>query len=200
MTPVGDGTTWQVFLPAQSAGTIVQYYLEAVDSMGQETLHPPAAPAALYRYKVGYVPPSVLINEFLAANVSVNQDEAGEYDDWIELYNEGAVTVTLDGMHLTDDVAEPAKWQFPTGTAIPPGDYLVVWCDGGIGQGPLHADFKLDRDGEVIGLFDTVAHDLVPLDWIAFGPQQTDISYGRQPDGADIWVFLAPPTPGTSNE
>jgi spore coat protein CotH len=200
MTPVGDGTTWQAFLPAQSAGTIVQYYLEAVDSMGQETLHPPAAPAAMYRYKVGYTPPSVLINEFLAANVNVNQDEAGEYDDWIELYNGGAVTVTLDGMHLTDDLAEPAKWQFPTGTTIPPGNYLLVWCDRGMEQGPLHANFKLNRDGEVIGLFDTVAHDLVPLDWIAFDPQQTDVSYGRQPDGADIWVSLTLPTPGTSNE
>jgi len=199
MTAVGGGPTWQAFLPSKPTGTLVRYYLEAIDGAGQETLHPPAAPEATYRYQVGYVPPAVFINEVLAANTDVNQDEAGEYDDWVELYNASAVTVTLDGMYLADNLAEPTKWQFPDGTTIPPGDYLLVWCDRDIGQGPLHADFKLDRGGEEIGLFDTVTHDLVPLDWIIFGPQQEDISYGRQPDGSESWDFLAFPTPGMSN-
>jgi hypothetical protein len=142
----------------------------------------------------------VVINEFLADNASVNQDEAGEYDDWVELYNASAVTVTLDGMHLADSLAEPTEWQFPAGTIIPPGGHLLVWCDRNVGQGPLHADFKLDRDGEEIGLFDSTTHGLVPLDWITFGPQQEDVSYGRRPDGVDRWEFLNPPTPGMSNE
>ncbi len=186
-------------VPPQLEDTLVQYYLEAVDGVGQSTLHPAGAPTVTHHYLVGYAPPAVLINEFLADNASVNQDEAGEYDDWVELYNGGAVTVTLDGMYLTDDLSEPAKWQLPTGTTIPPGGYLLVWCDRDTGQGPLHADFKLNRDGEEIGLFDSEAHGLVPLDWIVFGPQQEDVSYGRRPDGADTWEFLDPPAPGASN-
>jgi spore coat protein CotH len=198
-----SGSIYIAHISPQPAGVLVSYYLEAVDDVGQRTLHPATAPLVTDRYLVGYEPPAVLINEFLADNASVNQDEAGEYDDWVELYNAGAVTATLDGMVLTDDVASlmaAPKWQFPVSTTIPPGEHLLVWCDRDVGQGPLHADFKLNRDGEEIGLFDSAVHGLVPLDWIVFGAQQENVSYGRRPDGADHWEFLDPPTPGAGNE
>jgi hypothetical protein len=149
---VGD-RAYVAHIPPQPGGTLVSYYLEAVDGIGQGTFHPPAAPAVPHRYLVGYAPPAVLVNEFLADNESVNQDQAGEYDDWVELYNAGSAPATLDGMYLTDDLSEPRKWQIPAGTTIPPGGYLLVWCDKDAGQGPLHAGFKLNRDGEEIGLF-----------------------------------------------
>ena len=194
--------TWFLYIaqiPSQPEGTLVNYYLEAVDSLGQGTLHPADAPTVTHRYLAGYAPPAVLINEFLADNESVNQDEAGEYDDWLELYNDSAVTATLDGMYLTDHLDDPTRWQFPAGTTIPPGGHLLVWCDDDEGQGPLHADFKLSRDGEEIGLFADDTHANVPLDIIVFGPQLEDVSYGRHPDGADTWDFLDPPSPGASN-
>jgi len=195
----GENRVYTAYIPPQPEGTLVNYYLEAVDDLGQRTFHPTAAPTVTHRYLVGYAPPAVLVNEFLADNESVNQDEAGEYDDWLELYNGSAVTVTLDEMYLTDHLDNPTKWQFPAGTTIPPGGYLLVWCDEDAGQGPLHAGFKLNRDGEEIGLFADDAHGNVPLDTIIFGPQQEDVSYGRQPDGADTWDFLDPPSPGASN-
>jgi len=195
-----DAHVYTAQIPPQTESTLVKYYMEAVDSEGQSTLHPDGAPEATYRYKVGYTPPTVLINEFLADNEHVNQDEAGEYDDWVELYNDSAFTVNVGGMYLTDDVGQPTKWQFPSGTSIAPGGHLLVWCDGDTGQGPLHANFRLNRDGEEIGLFDSEGHGLVSLDWVAFGQQQDDVSYGRRPDGADAWEFLDPPTPGMSNE
>ncbi len=198
--PMVGGTVYTAHILPQSEGTLVNYYLEAVDDVGQRTLDPTAAPIVTHRYLVGYAPPTVLINEFLADNESVNQDEAGEYDDWVELYNDSAAAVTLDGMYFTDDLSEPTKWQFPTGTTIPPGGYLLVWCDKDAGQGPLHADFKLDRDGEEIGLFSDDAHGNVPLDSVVFGPQLENVSYGWRPDGSDAWDFLDPPTPGASNE
>ena len=190
---------WQSILPSLPQDSLVQYYLEALDSMGQQTRHPAAAPGAAHRYLVGYAPPPVLINEFLTDNESVNPDGAGEYDDWVELYNHGAVTITLDGMSLSDDLTTPQQWRFPVGTTIPPEGYLLVWCDRDIDQGPLHANFKLSRHGEAIGLFDSTAHGNVPVDIIVFGPQQENISYGRQPDGSDSWGFLDPPTPEANN-
>jgi hypothetical protein len=199
MVGAGSPRLYTVHIPPQPEGTLVDYYLEAVDSLGQGTFHPADAPTVTHRYLVGYVPPAVLLNEFLADNESVNRDEAGEYDDWLELYNAGAVTATLDGMYLTDHLDNPTRWQFPAGTTIPPGSHLLVWCDDDAGQGPLHADFKLSRDGEEIGLFADDAHGNVPLDTIVFGPQLEDISYGRRPDGMDTWDFLDPPTPGASN-
>ena len=194
-----SGTSWQLVLPAQAEGALVSYYLEALDSVGQRTLHPAAAPTVAHRYLVGYAPPAVTVNEFLAANRAVNQDEAGEYDDWLELYNSGEVAAVLDEMYLTDDLSQPKKWQLPPDTVIPPGGYLLIWCDRDTGQGSLHANFKLDREGEEIGLFADDAHANVPLEMIVFGPQQEDVSYGRQPDGADAWGFLDPPTPGDGN-
>jgi len=198
--PMAGAVTYTAHISPQSEGTRVKYYLEAVDDGGQCVLYPAAAPEATFRYLIGYTPPAVLINEFLADNERVNQDEAGEYDDWLELYNSGAVTATLDGIYLTDELTEPQKWQFPIGTTIPPGGHLLVWCDRNEMQGPLHADFKLSADGEEVGLFSSEAHGLVPLDWIVFGPQREDVSYGRRPDGSNRWNFLDSPSPGASNE
>jgi hypothetical protein len=198
--PMTGDSIYTALIPPQPENTLVEYYLEAVDGVGQRTYHPDAGPTVAHRYLVGYVPPLVFVNEFLADNESANQDEAGEYDDWMELYNGSAVTATLDGMYLTDDLSEPKKWQFPAGTTILPGKHLVVWCDKDTGQGSLHTNFKLDRDGEAIGLFNSDTQHNIPLDTILFGPQQRDVSYGRRPDGSDSWYFLVPPTPGMSNK
>jgi hypothetical protein len=160
MVGAGSLRPYTAHIPPQPEGTLVDYYLEAVDGLGQGTFHPADAPTVTHRYLVGYVPPAVLLNEFLADNESVNRDEAGEYDDWLELYNAGAVTATLDGMYLTDHLDNPTRWQFPAGTTIPPGGYLLVWCDKDAGQGLLHADFKLSRDGEEIGLFADDTHGI----------------------------------------
>ena len=191
----GDAT-YTAQLPVQPDGTLVAYYLEAVDVAGQRTFYPPDAPDFMERYRVGYTPPAVVINEFLASNTRVNADEAGEYEDWVELYNAGAAPVSLGGLYLTDNLTHPAKWAFPASTELAAGAHLLVWCDNDAGQGPYHAGFKLDRDGEALGIFDA---DAIPLDWLVFETQQTDISYGRRPDGGDAWGVFSVPTPGGAN-
>jgi hypothetical protein len=45
----------------------------------------------------------VVINEVLASNVSGAQDEAGDFEDWVELYNNNNFDVSLSGYHLSDD-------------------------------------------------------------------------------------------------
>src|SRR5512136_1475246 len=81
---------------------------------------------------------SVVINEVLASNGHTLADPQREYDDWIELYNRGSTPVNLGGMYLTDDPAEPTKWQFPKNaaaqTTIPARGYLLVWADGEVGD------------------------------------------------------------------
>ena len=39
----------------------------------------------------------------------------------------------------------------------------------------------------------------MPIDTLTFGPQTTDVSMGRLPDGVDNWVFFTTATPGESN-
>jgi len=143
----------------------------------------------------------VVINEFLARNALTVHDEFGEYDDWIELYNAGDDEVDLGGYYITDDLSNPTKWQLPETeeeTEIPPHGYLLLWADDDSTQGALHLGFKLSGSGEQIGLFAPDGHTVV--DTLTFGPQEQDISYGRQPDGSDNWFYFQQPTPGQCNE
>ncbi|GAF67865.1 unnamed protein product, partial [marine sediment metagenome] len=71
------------------------------------------------------------------------------------------------------------------------------WADNDTTDIGLHANFKLDADGEEIGLFDTDSITLI--DSAAFGDQTTDISYGRYPDASDNLRFLGEPTPAAEN-
>ncbi|MCU0612755.1 MAG: CotH kinase family protein [Candidatus Eisenbacteria bacterium] len=129
---------------------------------------------------------ALFINEFLADNESVSQDEMGEYEDWVEIFNPGTEPVPLGGLFLTDDLSATTKWAFPE-TTVAPGGFLVIWCDGE-DDGPLHAAFKLDADGEELGLFGRISAGNTLIDSHLFGAQAPDISEGRRPDGSETWV------------
>ena len=138
------------------------------------------------------------INEIMAANKVTFPDEHGDYADWIELHNAADSVVHLKTMYLTDNLASPMKWAFPD-TFIEAGGYLIVWADAEYRQGPLHASFRLEADqGEQLGLYSTDGDRLFIVDTMTFGPQYSDTSYGRIPDGG-AWQYLAVPTPGEAN-
>src|SRR5690606_23909428 len=124
----------------------------------------------------------VVINEILASNASVNQDEDGSHQDWVELYNPGPASVNLNGWGLTDDPTLPHKWQFPN-VSMPANSYLLVWCSDKNrttpGQ-PLHTNWKISASGEQILL--TNASGTV-VDSVTEPVQTEDISYGRLPNG-----------------
>jgi len=148
------------------------------------------------------VPPSVdnplRINEILASNAASNADESGEFDDWLEIHNFGDNYLYLSGMYLTDNPSNLTKWMFPFGgVAIEAGGYALVWCDEDQEQPGLHSSFKLSSAGEFLALVATDGESIV--DAINFGAQNTDISYGRSPDGSDSWSFFDEPTPGSAN-
>ncbi|MDW8311017.1 MAG: lamin tail domain-containing protein, partial [Verrucomicrobiales bacterium] len=143
---------------------------------------------------------SVVINEFMADNVSAFADPQGQFDDWLELHNLTDAPVDLTGRYLSDRATNPRKWPFPPGTVIPPNGFLIVWADENGNDTPgLHANFKLSKEGEEILLVDTDANQNQVLDWIVFGAQQTDTSYGRSAADADVWTFMTP-TPGAPNQ
>ena len=142
--------------------------------------------------------PVLFVNEFLARNESGLADDAGDHDDWLEIYNPNPFDVDLTGLHLTDDLADPTAWQFPS-VSIRPHGYRIVWCDDEPGEGLLHATFKLGGSGEEIGLFGGAIHGIVMIDSYVFGPQVDDVSEGRETDGGLPWVFFDSPTPGAPN-
>jgi len=142
--------------------------------------------------------PILVINEFLASNDDNIQDEAGDYDDWIEIFNPGDATVDLEGMHLSDDLTESTQWTFPSVT-LDPGEFLIVWCDDEPEDGPLHATFKLSAGGEAIGLWYPTEDGNGMIDSIVFEEQTTDVSMGRTVDAGPTWTTFTEPSPGYSN-
>lgn len=134
----------------------------------------------------------LVINEFCASNSNVIADEDGEYDDWVELYNNGDTAINLLGYTLSDDVDELNKWSFPN-LSIGAGEYLLVWAD--IDDGALHASFKLSSGGESIYL----SRNGEVVDGITFGGQTTDITYGRYPNGTGSFTLMEA-TPNAIND
>jgi len=138
----------------------------------------------------------LVINEFMAANESTIADEAGDYEDWIEIYYNIPYSMNLDGYFLTDNLNNPSKWMFPDDVEISGEGYILIWADEDQEEGYLHTNFKLSSSGEEIGFFDP---ELNLIDQISFGSQSDDISYGRETDGTYSWQFFDNPTPNYSN-
>ena len=142
--------------------------------------------------------PKLAINEFLASNDANIQDENGEYDDWLELYNYGQDSIYLGDKYLTDNPDTKTKWQMPD-MWIQPKEFLIFWADKDEEQGANHCNFKLSTDGEYIGIFNSDINDNEVIDEDYFNEQQTDITEGRYPDGVGEFVSLSP-TPGSANK
>ena len=186
------------------AGTKVRYYVEARSGNAAKAaaFAPARAEQVAYSYRVttsaGTESP-VVINEFMAENGSTLADPQGQFDDWIELHNLTAEQVDLTGHYLSDNLANPRKWQFPDGTRIAAGGYLLIWADeNGTDTPGLHASFKLASDGETILFVDSDGNNNALLDSITFGPQTKNSSYGRSAANPDQWTGQTP-TPGEAN-
>jgi hypothetical protein len=122
----------------------------------------------------------------------------GNFDDWFELYNAGTTPADLAGYFLTDDPSNPFRFEIPGGFVIPPRATLLVWADGEAAANAtgLHTNFRLNKSGSGLGLFGA---DGKVVDYVVFGPQVSDVSQGRYPDGASAIYDLPQATPGAPN-
>jgi hypothetical protein len=137
---------------------------------------------------------TIVINELLADNGTINTDPNGQSEDWFELYNTTSSTVNLTGLYVSDDALDLTKWQIPVNTTIPANGYLGVWADNDLDQSGFHAAFKLSASGESLILSDGVNI----FDQVTFTAQTTDVSYGRCPDGS-TFDFAVPTFEATNN-
>jgi spore coat protein CotH len=143
---------------------------------------------AEYEYYTLDVIGDLVINEFMAINDTTVADQNGEYDDWIELYNNGGNSLSLGGYFLSDEIDDLAQWAFPD-TFIAPNDYLIIWADDDEGQTGLHTNFRLYAAGEAIYLVDP---DTAIVDEVNFRVQISDLSTGRYPNGTGEFVMMTP--------
>lgn len=87
-----------------------------------------------------YKTPHVVINEVCSNNYAAQSNENGDYSDYIELYNPGKTTVSLDGCFLSDDEKDLEKYALE-GISIPAKGYTLIWLD-------KESSFRISRDGE----------------------------------------------------
>ncbi len=133
----------------------------------------------------------VKINEWLANTVALFPN------DFIELMNTATLPVNVGKCYISDNPVEwPEHHQLRQLTFIAPGGYLYLKADDDEEQGPDHLNFKLASEQGEIGLFDPA---LNLVDGVVYGPQTSDISEGRTPNGADTIAFFNQPTPGGPN-
>ncbi len=139
----------------------------------------------------------LVINEVMPSNNTTIQDEAGQYDDWFEIYNGGSSAVDLQGFYLTDDFNNQDKFLITSSLVIQQGEYLIFWADEDQSQGPTHTNFKLSASGEEIML--TAPNGVTVIDSFTIPTVPEDLSFGRISDGNANLQILTPASPGASN-
>lgn len=136
---------------------------------------------------------TLVLNEILADNAGAAANGTA-YPDYIEIRNNGTAAYNLTGLTLTDDPAVPAKFAFPSGTALTAGSHLVIWCDKDTTAPGQHTGFALDSSGQTVLLM----NGTTILDSLTFGPQAADLSIGRIANGTGTWTANTP-TPAATN-
>ena len=136
----------------------------------------------------------IRINEVSAAD-GIYMNDYFKRKDWVELYNTTDKIIDVEGMYLSDNPEKLEKYQITKGdsqasTIIPAHGYLIIWCDKENPLSQLHANFKLDNDGDELML---TAADKSWTDHFTYAAHASDQTVGRFPDGGnDIYVMNVP--------
>lgn len=147
--------------------------------------------------------PAIYLNEVLPNNTAGLTDSKGEREPWVELFNAGATAVDLSGWGLTDAYGDLAKWTFPNGTSLAPGQFLTVFLDGETADATaseLHTGFRLTAANGSLALVRPQNGGRAVVDYLDFGTVAANSSLASLPDGQLFSrEVTAKPTPGASN-
>ncbi|MCC6245131.1 MAG: lamin tail domain-containing protein [Gemmatimonadaceae bacterium] len=123
-------------------------------------------------------PPAIRINEV--------ESNGGTPGDWIELFNPTSAAVNLAGWGLKDN-DNTRTFQFPAGTTIAPGAYLVVEeAQFGYGLGAADSARLYNAFGAPVDVYGWNTHAIA--------------SYGRCPNGTGAFVEMTSVTKGVVND
>ena len=139
---------------------------------------------------------SLIVNEVMAANISMFLDPSWNYGGWIELYNPGDKQVYLGRCVVSDDKGHSTRLPANAGYIQSSGFY-VIWFDHYDRlYGPKQTTFGLDTDG---GTVTVTAADGTLLAIQDFPPAIARCSYARTSDGGDTWRWTDTATPNATN-
>lgn len=138
---------------------------------------------------------SLVINEFLA-----NSGFSNDSPDWVEVYNSGEDTINLVGMYWTNDLSNPRKTQISDSFGelnIHPKQYRYFVFSKKREANAITFNLNLNDKGGQIGLYSNTG---LPIDTLSYGPQQLNVSCGRQTTENPEKFYSYFPSPGEANK
>lgn len=192
---------WSATLPPQAMLEIVEYYVEAVQTIAEEqssTFQPPTAAQKPMTYAVG--PP----NGWVVGPQVVFNEVSGKTLDWVEIYNPTSNPINLAGYYLNKGGLPGEGFFFDPSfddehLIVAPMGFMVVYCGEDPADlpspTPLVTTFNINADGDVLTLY----QDNHLVDLVRFGRMFKNMSRGRKFDGTPDWVEKYEPTPCASN-
>ena len=134
----------------------------------------------------------VTITEVMTDNSCVASAPDTQPCDWVELTNTGTTMANLSGAYLSNDPADPLKWQIPELT-IAPGEAVILYCAGNQAT-PDQAPFGLSKTGCTVILTSNLGNTLSRVDCPTL---LTDFTWSLASDGS--YLATDRPTPGFEN-
>lgn len=141
---------------------------------------------------------SIHINEIMSKNKSAIIDDRGNYSDWIELSNTSRETYDISGWTLTDKMNSRLYFTFPEGTALEPGELVVVFASSelrAVSGYSFHAPFKLSASGDSVLLFNADGTIMESVNVPQLGANEV---YMVDPNTGE-WKISGQYTPGMAN-
>jgi len=144
----------------------------------------------------------IMINEYSAANCDNGGGNCGDYDDWIEIYNNSSEAINLQGYYLSDKIGNLTKWQFPQELVVNPNSHVLIYASGldpALGIASFNTSFKLTqtKGSEYVII---TSPDGTVIDYVQLDNHQLNHSVGRNVDGDSDWGLFVSPTPGDPNQ
>ncbi len=170
-------------------------YIEDGYAFGEVTLGHPNDPEGRQSYLKEQLPQDLQISEVMTGNLSYLPGAYGVTCDWVELYNAGSRSISLQEYTLTDNSGILGKCELPQIT-VAPGEYVVLLLDKTgqqMAEGYAVLPMELSAAGEQLYL----SRQGEIVDFAFVPPLYADESFGRA--NGTAFSQLAKPTPGTAN-
>jgi hypothetical protein len=140
----------------------------------------------------------IRLNELMSVNISALADEAGDFDPWIEIYNQGPGTLSTSGFYLTDTTSNPTKWALPV-RSLADGAFQILWLDNETSEGTNHVNFRLNASGGNLYLYYASGSNTSMIDSISYPALESNRSLIRMNHGDNLWLASDVATPSAEN-
>ncbi|MFT5820587.1 MAG: hypothetical protein ACI8ZM_001832 [Crocinitomix sp.] len=130
-------------------------------------------------------------NEVCPSNTTVFDHLIEGFTDWIEFKNTGEGTLNMEGWLLTNNMAFPEMWTFPSIEIIENGYFVLPASEGS--ENSETFPYSLSKNGGMLYLLNPFG---IVVDSIVRPTLRVNNSYGKV---GDHWFFFETPTPAETN-